>query len=268
MPIMLALLVCAPLGLPTASSAQAPAQRTRSFEPVQDTSIFDGSADARTRADGSGEHLWLAVTAEGLIRRALVRFDIGELPRGALVQQVALTLYESRARDEHVVQVHKLQSSWGEGASYSGGNGTGVPAQPGDATWLHRFFPSVFWSAVGADFVATPSAALSVGLPNQTYTWAASRPASGPVPLLLQDVQDWVDAPEFNHGWILIGVENVTQNAKRFESRNNAVNRPLLTVTYLEPVAGTDIPVPPWALALLAGAVLGVRLFRRAGPSS
>ena len=245
------------------------ADTTLSATASQDTSIYFGTAGSSGRSDGSGDYLWLAVTAEGLGRRALLKFDLSSIPPAAVIRQVTLTLYESRARDEHDVTVHRLLASWGEGASNAGGSGTGVQALAGDATWLHRFFPATFWANPGGDHDPLASAVQRVGLPNTTYSWAATRPAQGqPVPGLVRDVQAWVDTPSLNHGWMLIGNEAVEQNAKRFESRNNAVavNRPRLTVVYGPPVVVVaddgDVPLPWWALGLLA-ALLARRAMSR-----
>jgi hypothetical protein len=229
-----------------------------SFAPVADTSIFFG-AGFDSVADGAGPHLWLAVTAGDFNRRALLRFDLSAIPSGSVVREVRLSLYESRARDQHSVSVHRLLAAWGEGLSNAGTSGAGAPATPGSATWSNRFHPGTPWAVAGGDFVADASASISVGAPSERYTW-------GPTPGLQADVQTWVDNPSLNHGWVLIGVENVSQNAKRFESRENptAANWPRLQVVY-DPaqvvVADSDVPLPPWALALMV-AGLGVALMR------
>lgn len=252
--------------LPVIAAAALPlstlaADTTVVLQPSQDTSIFFGTPGSENLADGSGDFLWTSVTAEGLVRRALVKFTLETIPPGSQIKQVTLSLYESRSRDTHVVAVHRLLATWGEGASNAGGAGTGAAAAPGDATWVNRFHPGSPWARSGGDFDPLPSAQQVVGFPNQAYTWSASLPTAGaPVPRLLQDVQAWVDAPANNHGWMLIGDETNQQNAKRFESRNNAVavNRPRLTVVYgPPPVASSDdgdVPLPLWALAMLAGA--------------
>jgi hypothetical protein len=251
------------------SICAAAADQTVTLEAVQDTSIFTGTPGAEGRADGSGDYLWLAVTAEGLNRRMLVKFDLGGVPSDAVVREVRVTLYESRARDEHDVALHRLLSSWGEGASNGGGQGTGADAQPGDATWVSRFHPGVPWLAPGGDFDPVPSAVQRVGLPNTTYTWSGVLPATGGPPRIVSDVQGWVQNPASNHGWIFLGAESALQNAKRFESRNNAVPslRPKLTVVYTPAAAGTDgadVPLPPWALLLLGAALLRLAM-RRSG---
>ncbi|MBL8383992.1 MAG: DNRLRE domain-containing protein [Burkholderiales bacterium] len=253
LPVWLALLLIAGGVLRPAPAAAATLEVTAS----QDTSIFFGTPAALSLADGSGDNLWLAVTAEGLGRRLLLRFDVSAIPPGATVRAVTLTLYQSRSRDNHDVAVHRLLASWGEGASNAGGAGTGAPAMAGDATWAHRFHPATAWATPGGDFDPAPSAVVPVGPPDVFYSWAATLPPGGtPMPKLVSDVQAWVDTPASNHGWILIGKETDSQNAKRFQSRNNSLaqNRPRLTVVYdLPPASGDgEVPLPAWSLALLA----------------
>ena len=67
------------------------------------------------------------------IRRAVLYFDVaGQLPQGAIVEQASLILYLERGNGgERVVNLHRLLSDWGEGASAVMGGGLGAPAQPG-----------------------------------------------------------------------------------------------------------------------------------------
>lgn len=242
-----------------ASAAAAAADHTLSFEPVQDASIFTGTPGSDTLADGSGASLWLSVTgaaAGNLNRRMLMKFDLAAVPAGSVVKSVTLNLREIRARDTHDVAVHRLLAAWGEGASNSP-QGDGVLAQNGDSTWTDRIYPSTLWATPGGDYAGSPSAVQSIGqVFPATYTYSAVLPPSGPVPGMIQDVQAWVDAPSSNHGWIFIGVENATQNAKRFGSRNTAspTDRPQLSVTYGDAAVASvaQVPVPPWALGALA----------------
>ncbi len=255
-----------------ASGPVAAADQTVTLQALQDTSIYVGTPGAEARADGSGDYLWLSVTAEGLNRRMLIKFDLGAVPAGALVRQVSLTLYESRARDEHDVALHRLLASWGEGASNGGGQGTGADAQPGDATWVSRFHPGAPWQTPGGDFDPVPSAVQRIGLPNTTYTWSGELPVGGGAPpRIVSDVQGWLQNPASNHGWIFIGAESGLQNAKRFESRNNAVTslRPKLTLVYTPAAPGggeADVPLPPWALLLLGAALWRLSMRRSAHP--
>jgi len=56
---------------------------------------------------------------------------------------------------------------------------------------------------------------------------------------MLADVQDWVDNPSGNSGWILIGNESTTSTVKRFASKDNPVmtSQPALTVKFTDPTS-------------------------------
>jgi len=118
------------------------------------------------------------------IRRAVLYFDVaGNLPHGAIVEQAALTLYLERGNGgERVLNLHRLVSDWGEGDSQVPGGGQGVPAQEGDATWLHSFYPDAFWGRDGGRYVGRVTASQTVGDPvgpgeidtPGSYSWGSS----------------------------------------------------------------------------------------------
>jgi len=215
--------------------------------PQRDATIFGGPGyDAI--ADGAGPHLWTSVIASGVKRRALLAFDLRAIPPGARVDAVELRVYQSRARDAHQVAVYRVLETWGEGSSDAGGSGNGTTATPGDSTWVNRFHPGSPWQTPGGSRAAQASAVGLVGAESGTYAWSGAA--------LAADVQRWVNDPTQNHGWLLIGDESVEQNAKRFESRQFGANGPQLRVVYTPPAPGgdsADIPLPPWAWALLGG---------------
>lgn len=242
----------------------AAAQSTQvSLPAVLDATIYNPDGD--NVADGQGEYIWTSVLASGVKRRALLKFDLSVIPSGATVTEARLEIYQSRAQNTHDVSAHRLLAAWGEGPSNGGSQGAGAPAQAGDVTWKHRFYPSTLWASYGGDFVATPSASILVEASSQWFSWL-SRPLDqgGPSPLLAEDVQRWIGDPAQNHGWILIGDESVDQNAKRFQSTENGASPPRLIVIFSQPSAAADgdVPLPGWALALL-GAGLGLTLLRR-----
>jgi len=244
--------------LATCALGAASAATTVRVSPIADTTIYaeqSGSTAYDATSDGAGPNLWTSVLAAGVTRRALVRFDLSAVPKGSRIIGAQLQLFEIRARDEHVVSTHRLLASWGEAGSNGGDAGIGAPAQPGDATWSHRFWPTQTWKTRGGEFVDTPSASLSVGFGPGAFVWPSTTRA-------VADVQLWVDQPATNHGWILIGDDLGLQNAKRFGSRNypGSEGWPVLIVSYDTPDA--DIPLPGWALALL-GTGLAAALLRR-----
>lgn len=216
------------------------------LSPAADTTIFADVSGFDRRwddvSDGQGGSLWMSTTAGGVLRRSLIRFDLSSVPDGMAIVSASLTLYESRARDEHGIQLHRMLAAWGEGASDGGGQGEGDQAGPGDATWRWRDYLVSEWGQRGGDFTATPSAALSVGLPNTRYTWTGAG--------LAADVHQWLQQADTNHGWILIGPEIDAQNAKRFDSGESLIagQRPLLTLV-LSPVPEPGAALL-WALGL------------------
>lgn len=230
--------------------------------PNADTTIFadqGGGTSYDATSDGSGPNLWTSVIAAGVTRRALLRFDLTAVPPGSRVLSARLQLFEIRARDEHVVSLHRVLAPWGEAGSNGGDAGVGAPAQSGDATWSHRFWPTQTWAVRGGDFVASPSSSTSVSLGPGAFVWPSTAQT-------VSDVQRWIDQPSTNHGWMLIGDDLGLQNAKRFGSRNNTTveARPVLIVSYdrATAVSDVDIPLPGWALALL-GTGLAAALLRR-----
>jgi hypothetical protein len=167
------------------------------------------------------------------IRRALIAFDVAAyVPAGATITSVQLVLSNSGGNvGPRTIELHRINASWGEGASNTL-SGQGAPAQAGDATWLHRFYPSVPWSALGGDFAATPSATLAVD-PLGIETWPSTA-------LAVADVQAWLDAPAANFGWLVkLDIETVPTTTRVFDSREaaDATVRPQLVVTFAPPQA-------------------------------
>lgn len=258
-----ALLAAAFLSGPVLAQGPPPPTEYR-LEAVADTTIFanqSGDTAYDATSDGSGPNIWTAVLASGTTRRALVRFDLSAIPAGSRVMSASLDFFVVRARDEHNTSLHRILAAWGEGASNGGDAGVGAPAQPGDATWSHRIWPGTLWAQRGGDFVATVSAVRSVGFGPASYTFDST-------PALVADVQGWLQNPASNHGWIMIGDDQGIQNAKRIASRNSSTPsaRPtlVLSVQPAPPDSG-DIPLPPWALALLAAGLAAGLARRRRG---
>jgi len=172
------------------------------------------------------------------IRRAVLFFDVaGNIPHGAVVESVALSLYLNKGNGgAREMRLHRLLTDWGEGASVKDGGGLGATAEPGDATWLHTFYPDAFWGSDGGRYVGRVSASQLVGTAGGdndlagSYTWPSTD-------RLVDDVRRWVKKPSMNHGWVLVGDESVKQTAKQFASRESVSPelRPMLEVTYSLP---------------------------------
>lgn len=209
---------------------------TVTLNPSKDNSLFE-SADGNL-SNGQGKYLFAGKTRNGAIRRALLAFPIADaIPTGATINSVTLSLHMSQSvAGTETVQVHRMERDWGESSSSAlGEEGSGTKAEKGDATWLHTYFDEETWQQNGGDFVATASANQAIGVEGETYSWASTS-------TLVADVQHWLDAPDSNFGWILIGNEASNRTAKRFNSREftNVSLRPQLVVEF----TATSTPKP------------------------
>ena len=217
----------------SASLVLAPAlwSATVSLEPTKDNTMFEEADES----NGKGTYLFAGQTESrnaNARRRALLQFDLdGVIPAGATIDSVSLELTMNKTiTGSQNMNLHKLTKDWGEGASNAfGQEGRGTAAQVGDVTWQHTFYSTQFWTSQGGDYISTASGSQAVGS-SGVYAWSGSG--------MVADVQNWLDNPSSNFGWILIGLEGVT-SAKRFWSREATTvsNRPQLTITYTEGVS-------------------------------
>ena len=216
----------------------AVAAETAFIEATQDNTLYeDLEGDV---SNGAGSYFFTGRTAGGAIRRALIAFkDLDGIPAGATIKSVKLHLDLTR-EDSPATTIHllRVQANWGEGASQGAGEeGQGGPAQPGDSTWIYRFFDNQAWSTPGGDFPEVPSASMEVDSVGN-YVFGST---SG----LISDVQDWLDNPNTNFGWILIADET-GNSTKRFNSRTNPneETRPWLEVEYSATGSSFDFSGP------------------------
>ncbi len=204
--------------------------------PVKDNTLFESATGGVS--NGAGNSIFAGTSGPfggDTIRRGLLAFDVaGSLPADATITGADLTLYLMQASalgDPARYGLRRVLSDWGEGTSSSGGGG-GAPATPGDATWLHTFFPDRFWSTPGGDFDGATSASQTVSTDLGYYSW-------GSTPQLIGDVQSWLDDPGSNFGWVLAGVdETLGFTGLRFGSREApAAQVPVLRIEYEVPCA-------------------------------
>jgi spore coat protein A len=209
------------------ATAACPNQPITLVLPAQKDNILYESATGSI-SNGAGRYLYTGNQTSGLRRRTVIAFDVSAIPAGALIESASLRLYCNQSAGQAVpVRMHRSTASWGEGTSDANGDeSSGAAATTGDATWLHRFYATQFWTLAGGDFAATPSATLSVVAGGAFSTWSSAG--------LAADVQAWVDVPGTNFGWVLFGDEASSANTKRFESRNSnqAAYHPQLTIVY------------------------------------
>lgn len=214
----------------------------------KDNTLYE-TADG-SLSNGAGSHLFTGRTAAPEIRRAVVAFDVAAaVPAGATIDAVTLRLNMSQGQaGTRSVALHRALANWGEGTSDAPANeGGGAPSTIGDATWVHTFYNVATWTAPGGDFAPDASAVQSIGGLG-FHTW-------GSTPAMIADVQNWLDAPASNYGWILVGDESTNSTSRRFDSRQNPIdaNRPALTIEFT--------PAPEPATLTLLG--LGISLISR-----
>ena len=144
---------------------------TVTIEASQDNTLYESSQGALS--NGAGSNIFSGQTNEGEIRRAVVAFkDLSAIPAGATITSAKLHLYLNKtSADPTMLNLLRLQSDWGEGASdASGSEGKGAPAQMGDATWNHTFFDNMTWNTPGGDF-SQASSATSASQASSSSAW-------------------------------------------------------------------------------------------------
>ncbi len=224
---------------------------TLTLRPVADTTLIETAPNNNL----GGQSFANAGTTQNFTKNhALFRFDVSAIPNGSFVESASLVFEVTKQPVDGYAPadfgLHRMLVSWGEGnktAADPRSPGQGAPASAGEATWLARFAQTANWAApggqAGTDFVAASSAGQTVySVANSPYFFTSSQ--------LAADVQLWLGNPGTNFGWMLLANdENPNFTARRFGSREDAINAPQLIVQY------SAVPEPS-AMALLAGGVL------------
>lgn len=192
----------------------------------------------RTKQDGVGPG-----PATISIRRGLLAFDVADnVPAGATITGVTLTVDDTMGMNgNQTITLSRMLRAWGQGTSNSTG-GMGAAATNNDVTWYYTFYnaadpaASPTWAApgglAGVDFSGVVSASATdaaTGMTNQSLSFASTAN-----PGLITDVQQWLDSPAANFGWIMIGNESAGQTAKRFGGQyaTSPESPPQLTICY------------------------------------
>jgi hypothetical protein len=197
---------------------------------AKDTTLVEEPMGLKANGGDPGIYAGRTFQAENSIRRALIAFNVASaVPPGSTITGVSLRLFLTKTRAGPVaVELHRVLADWGEGTA--AGSGAGAPAMPGDATWLHREYDTVFWAAHGGDFDSLVSAVAIADQPGVFIVW-------GSTPALVADAQSWLDTPASNFGWLLRGPEDQVPSSKLFDSREGFFpsRRPQLTVEFDPP---------------------------------
>lgn len=150
-------------------------------------------------------------------QKALIQFDLTGIPSGAIIDSATLELYLTfTGNQDDIVNIYRLLRSWNE---Y-------------EVTW-EKYDSSTNWGTAGADntendFVNTviASTTIPVGGQGSYYSWSGLN--------FTDEVQEFVDNPALNNGWIIYGVITGEQSST-FSSREDASNKPKLTIRYHMP---------------------------------
>lgn len=186
-----------------------------SISPSKDTTLYEDSEGAIS--NGAGSHLFVGKTGMNLTRRSLIVFDLASVvPLSATVVRSELTLNVSMAASEEgtMVSLIPMLADWGEGVSDAlGAEGGGALSELDDATWIHSYYPDLFWANAGGDF--------SSGLGSSAEIFGPGLYRFPSTTEMVDFAQQALDSPETNFGWIVIGDESKSRTAKRFDSREN-----------------------------------------------
>ncbi len=178
--------------------------------------------------------------------RGLLRFDLsGTVPLQSKIESAVLTLFVVRAppaENPSTFHLFRMLRPWGEGnkIGLAPSLGLGLPAEPQEATWLTPFAQTTNrWAApgglAGTDFASTKSGDCYVyGIGDSPYNFISQG--------LSSDAQFWLDHPEQNFGWTLLTEnESAASTARRFGSREDPNNTPVLTIEFTPPLR---LPMP------------------------
>lgn len=205
------------------------AQTTLTLKASKDNTLYSEGS----KSNGTGSYLFVGKTEATVngIRRALIQFDLSEIPSNATITDVKLQLTGSKQAAADI-EAHRVTTTWGEGSSKATGEeGGGAAPSTNDATWTHSTFNSATWTTPGGDFSATTSASANV-TSGSVSTWTGVE--------MVKDVQDWVSKKASNFGWLLKGDESTNGTAVRLNSRQSGTGTPSLVVTYTTPVVKVD----------------------------
>ena len=209
---------------------------TNQFIPVADTSLLEVSP---TNNMGGFVGMNAGTTQNGPRTRALLRFDLSSLPTNTVIQSAKLIVQVTQqpidGYDFTAFGLHRMFRPWGEGNKIPVTQpGQGVPATAGEATWLYAFYPTNQWGEPGgqpgADYSPIESSfEIVYDVANSPYVFPST-------PEMVDDVQLWIDKPSTNHGWMLRSADEFPRfTARRFGTREDANNAPVLELNYLVP---------------------------------
>jgi autotransporter-associated beta strand protein len=177
----------------------------------QDATLLGGSDEDNSLADPG---IFVGTDGDGNPKRGLIEFNIAEaVPAGATITGVQLQLTEGQyagmggggtggTSGPETISLYDESQAWGQptnvaGATSFGGTGHGRAPDPGDATWNYSFYGSTMWTTAGGDWTSSLADIADASVTGSLTSFIWSSPA------MVADVQNWLDDPADNFGWIL-----------------------------------------------------------------
>jgi hypothetical protein len=208
-PVRLALLLCI-------SARVGAYANSVSLNPVADTTITQKSSVPNT-------DLSVGTNGKSQSSRSLLKFDIaGSIPSNANITSVTLTVLVTQAPPpanavNSIFDLRAALVSWDEV----------------NATWNNRL-ASTAWSApggaTGVDFSSKISQTNLFDDSQTPHTFVSSSN-------LVADVQNWLQNPGTNFGWVIIGESQGTLYTERTVSSREGTSPPILLVQFTLPAA-------------------------------
>src|SRR5688572_1196056 len=179
--------------------------------PSVDTSIY--SAGSKPQGTAS---LIAGRRRNGITDRALLRFNLNEIPSQTVIQSARLQLTVTRIPQSPAnsdFSLHRMLRSWNVDANWS--------LATAGSPWAN------FGGSSGTDFVSSPTA---------TRLIAGGGPYDfGPTSQLTADVQLWLNDPGANHGWLLKSESETTSGTARHFGSSESAEAPRLVFDYATP---------------------------------
>ena len=199
------------------------------LSPVKDNTLYE-TVDGAV-SNGAGAWTFIGLTTQGL-RRSIVAFDVSDLDvcDSITAVRVIFTIDQAPAGSSAgTAGLHLVLQDWGEGTSNAGSpGGQGIASTTDDATWIHSFFNTTTWTNPGGDFMSMASAQAPFNTQSDDVLNFTS------TDVLIDDVRGWVNNPDSNFGWIILGDEVNLRNARRIISKDSGSKQtPTLLIDYV-----------------------------------
>jgi autotransporter-associated beta strand protein len=179
----------------------------------QDATLLGGT-DAPTNNSLADPGIYAGTDGDDNPKRGLIEFDVAEaVPAGATITGVQLQLTVGQVAGSggggpggtngpETISLYDETQAWGQPTNFPGqssfdGTGHGAAPDPGDATWNYSFYGTTPWTVAGGDWTSSlPDLAdASVTGTLTSFTWSSAA--------MVTDVQNWLDNPTTNFGWII-----------------------------------------------------------------